>query len=285
VHRDVSTGNILSCDGHAKLADLEYTKKVGDLKSRGHEMRTASECPITLSGKSLIASQQGTMNFMSIEVARQQFLFHPEPGTSSSELDKLASLTAQDVGTAPRAQASTDVRFFHNHLHDLESLWWIAVWVVFYNNFSQRRPSHDPPSLTLEDVQRQLKQAKTLFPSMLHSTLRRDGFQKSESFQEACETLPANKKAFCERLDALRRLLISHYSVIEAKYPESVDLSSSKDDIYDHFIRLFSSLRIAFHDFELEYIPELLARLSKEEKNPKRNRSESSTTVGPNPKR
>jgi len=49
VHRDVSIGNILSHDGHAKLADLEYAKKIGDLKS--HEMRTASESPITISCK------------------------------------------------------------------------------------------------------------------------------------------------------------------------------------------------------------------------------------------
>ena len=50
----MSIGNILSCGGHAKLADLEYAKKVGDLKS--HDMRTASESPISLSGKSLIVS-------------------------------------------------------------------------------------------------------------------------------------------------------------------------------------------------------------------------------------
>ena len=36
----MSIGNILSYEGGAKLADLEYAKKVGDVKS--HEMRTAS---------------------------------------------------------------------------------------------------------------------------------------------------------------------------------------------------------------------------------------------------
>ena len=50
----MSTGNILYCDGHAKLADLEYAKKVGDLKI--NEMRTASESLITLSDKSLKVS-------------------------------------------------------------------------------------------------------------------------------------------------------------------------------------------------------------------------------------
>ena len=44
----MSIGNILSCDGHAKLADLEYAKKMGDLKR--HEIRAASEFLITITG-------------------------------------------------------------------------------------------------------------------------------------------------------------------------------------------------------------------------------------------
>jgi serine/threonine protein kinase len=40
VHRDVSVGNILSCNGQAKLSDFEFAKKVGDEKSC--EKRTAS---------------------------------------------------------------------------------------------------------------------------------------------------------------------------------------------------------------------------------------------------
>jgi serine/threonine protein kinase len=55
MHRDISIGNILSCDGQTKLADLEYAKKMGDLTS--HDMRTASDYPIILSSYSLIASQ------------------------------------------------------------------------------------------------------------------------------------------------------------------------------------------------------------------------------------
>jgi hypothetical protein len=42
----VSIGNILSYNGQAKLADLEYAKKMGDLTS--HETRAVSEFTITL---------------------------------------------------------------------------------------------------------------------------------------------------------------------------------------------------------------------------------------------
>jgi hypothetical protein len=51
VRRDVSIGNILSCEGGAKPADLEYAKRVGDVKS--HEMRMASISSFNLSSKPL----------------------------------------------------------------------------------------------------------------------------------------------------------------------------------------------------------------------------------------
>jgi serine/threonine protein kinase len=261
VHRDVSIGNILSCDGHAKLANLEFAKKMGDLKS--HEVRTASESPITLFGKSLIASEQGTMDFMSIEVAAQKFIFHSEPGPSLMEVDELAGETEQDVG-----MAWTKVPFSHNHLHDLESLWWIAVWVVFYNYFSEGTSSRDLPSFTLKDVVGQLKLTRVLFPHALKDTDRRDAFQYSELFQEACKQLPGNKMAICVRLNLLRRFLISHYKIIEAGYPLSVDPNSSKDDIYDHFARLFSTLKTLSHDLVLDFIPEIYEKLLLEGEDP-----------------
>jgi hypothetical protein len=52
VHRDVSIGNILSYEGGAKLADLEYAKKMDDMADC-HNMRTASVPSIDLSGKLL----------------------------------------------------------------------------------------------------------------------------------------------------------------------------------------------------------------------------------------
>jgi hypothetical protein len=220
---------------------------------------------------SLIASQQGTKNFMSIEVAAQDFLFYPsDPGPSSTGLDET---TKQDEGTA-----ETEVSFSHNHLHDLESLWWVAVWVVFYNYFSEETPSHDRPSFTLKDAQGQLKLAGTLFPPILDSSTRRHGFQLRK-FQNLCDQLPRNKKPIYDRLNLLRRIIISHYSVIEAGYPLSVDPNSSKDDIYNNFIRVFSTLKTVSHDLVLDFIPNIWAKLSKEEHS-KRPRSESMNDTG-----
>ena len=269
----MSIGNILSHEGQAKLADLEYVKKTSDLTS--HEMRTASES-IILSGKSLIASQQGTMHFMSIEVAAQTFLFVPP---DLPNLDFFLSATEQVVGTAgtegQRVRTTqTKVPLFPNHLHDLESLWWVAVWMVFYNNFS----SGDHAS-TLQDTTKQLSIAQTLFPPTLRSTTRAYGFQNTASFQEACGRLPSNKRHLCHGLDVLRGFLIVDYSAIEAGYPESVDPKSSKDDIYDKFTQIFARLKTVSQGLELKFIPHIRTDLLKEE-NLKRPRYESTNNGG-----
>lgn len=135
MHRSVSIGNILSYNGSAKLADLEYAKKVDDLQT--HERRMASKFCIVLSCKSLIESQQGTLQFMSIEVDTQAFLFYT-PSDKTYYLthnEFLSTKKKEDKTKAESPHTQTRVQFSHNHLHDLESLWWVAVWVVMYNNF------------------------------------------------------------------------------------------------------------------------------------------------------
>ena len=264
MHRDVSLGNILSCNGHAKLADLEYAKKRSDLTS--HEMQTASEPPITLSGKSSIELQQGTMHFMSIEVAAQVFRFHPPERITVAEfLDR----NPGDVGTA-----RTKVPFSHNHLHDLESLWWVAVWIVFYNHFEKTETS-----VTLENIEKQLKLAQTLFPPILGSNTRDLAFQFT--FQELCHRLPEDNRPIGVELDLLRRLLISEYIIVEAKFPESVDPDSSKDDIYDAFKLVFSGIASNPHDLKLNFIANIRKKLLKSrEESLKRARSGSTNGTG-----
>jgi hypothetical protein len=223
-------------------------------------MRTASESPITLSGKSLIGSQQGTMHFMSVEVAAENFLFRPPPSLSLS-LDELDSALDRD--------GPATVPFSHNHLHDLESLWWVAVWIDFYYHFSKKET---PPSLTLKDAEKQLRLAQTLFPPVRDSNTRLHGFQTK--FQEKCHQLPKDIRPFGADLDRIRRLLIIHYNAVEAKFPESVDLDSSTNDIYDGFRRVFSEVQSKSHDLELNFLPNIQKELLKKE-NLKRPRSRS----------
>ena len=207
------------------------------------------------------------MHFMSIEVAVQSFLFKPPPSSNATAVDQLRM--AKKIG---KARGLTEVLFSHNHLHDLESLWWVAVWVVFYNHFS---PSGD--QFTLRDAEDQLKKARILFPPMECIT-RPNAFRDSQSFREACVLHP-NKKRIYFGLNLLRERLIKDYSAIEEGLPLSIRLESSEDDIYDDFAGLFLAMKEVSPDLMLDFIPGIYATLLKEAKS-KRSRSESTNDPG-----
>ena len=208
---------------------------------------------------------------MSIEVAAQQFLFiPPNPTAKPSDLDEFRSAKKRDKG-----MAKTKVPFSHNHLHDLESLWWVTAWVVFYRSFSDGTAPRS--RLTLEDAKDQLDLAEKLFPPVSNSTARRDSFQIAELFEETCGQLPHDKEDACIGLDFLREQLIKHYMAIEANYP-LINQIASTDDIYDDFIRTFKDMKSRYHGFALESIQEIFAELSKPEG--KRPRSESTNDTG-----
>ncbi|KAI5993486.1 hypothetical protein EDD15DRAFT_896360 [Pisolithus albus] len=123
VHRALSTGNALHFGGMGKLADLEYAQHMDS--SITHEV------------------QPGTLEFMASEVEAQKYLFEPR-------------------GNKPRGEGKPgggdfECPFRFNPLHDMESLWWIATWTLYYH-VDQRgsRPSSE-----------QITQFYELFPGLL----------------------------------------------------------------------------------------------------------------------
>jgi hypothetical protein len=260
----------LSYGGHAKLSDLEYAKKRGE--SISHEMRTASESPISFLGKPLIAYQQGTMHFMSVEVAAHDFLFTPQQRVS------MANLEQQDENPAQAGQ--TGIPFTHNHLHDLESLWWVAVSFLFYHHISKENNSKEKnskekssvPSVTFHDTEQRIELAQTLFPPSGDLATRQHIFQNLNAFQEKYRKLPTEHHQFGARLDFLRKHLINKYQDVEAGLPQSINPDSS-DEVYDNFKTIFTLLKPKYVGTKLEYLPNIHKELSKVEK-AKRRRSE-----------
>ena len=131
----------------------------------------------------------------------------------------------------------------------------------------------EAPLPDLQDVERQLAHARTLFPSLMESASRRDVFQ--QLFLEVCDELPSNKHTICSYLNLLRHSLIEHYSKVESTLPHSIDLTASKDDIYDHFRETLSCSQEL--DFILTFIPDIRAELRR---NLKRPRAESTNGTG-----
>ena len=209
---------------------------------------------------------------MSIEVASQMFLFTPSVTPSLTD-NGLWGPTEKHVETA---QTQTTVPFSHNHLHDLESLWWVALWVVMYNNFlePEATTSSDPPDrppFQLTDVLRQLDLANNLFPPILTSRT-----QSFLTFRKNHDELPINKKHIYRSLNYLREILIRGYKDIEEGYPQSVDPTVLNSNIYEQLKDFFSRYSSEDSNYTLDFIPEIYITLS----NPKRPRSESMTDTG-----
>ncbi|KAJ6511308.1 hypothetical protein C8R47DRAFT_730009 [Mycena vitilis] len=95
VHRDVSPGNILFIDGQGKLTDLEYLKSF-----KGTQLPQPNERFI------------GTTDYTSGEAAAGTYCFIP---------------FSQD----PDPPLPPPFRF--NPLHDLESTFWIGLWVILHH--------------------------------------------------------------------------------------------------------------------------------------------------------
>lgn len=142
VHRDISGGNILFYKGHGKLCDLEYA--------------------ITANARGQHGVRTGTLDFMPIEVFFQEYIILPthQPTTSYREWakvpranmkEKLATLIRYAAGTHnPRPKG-----IIHTLLHDVESLWWVGVWLLFWSAIHV---------CLLEDVERRIEDAVTIFP-------------------------------------------------------------------------------------------------------------------------
>ncbi|KAF9441182.1 hypothetical protein P691DRAFT_739850 [Macrolepiota fuliginosa MF-IS2] len=110
VHRDVSVGNIiLVVDENGvrgKLSDLEYAKEFG-ANSAGGDPKT------------------GTPFFMPVEVHDSR----PLRASPPLSLEHSAAGSATPLDTPPEDKRPP-LRVLFRFQHDLESLWWIIVWIL-----------------------------------------------------------------------------------------------------------------------------------------------------------
>ncbi|KAF7428943.1 hypothetical protein PC9H_008180 [Pleurotus ostreatus] len=105
IHRDISTGNILYDSENGRLGDLEYVVFYDDELSSSYNVKT------------------GTLQFMAVEVSDGAYLFRPRAAAEDVFLSPTGVLPSR--GTKPVHP------FRHNVLHDLESIWWLAMWSIF----------------------------------------------------------------------------------------------------------------------------------------------------------
>jgi hypothetical protein len=68
-------------------------------------------------------------------------------------------LIAQTLNVSDLEPEEPDLPFRYNPLHDVESIWWVGVWLLFCH-----RDTATMAEASLEDAQAQLLHVQKLFP-------------------------------------------------------------------------------------------------------------------------
>ena len=137
------------------------------------------------------------MHFMAVEAGSQTYQFAP-----------------QDI------EEASSPPFRMNLLHDLESQWWTATWILFFHTDA------NSPTQALDQQQQSYYQA---FPPMSNTGDRLNFFKLRNVLLQAYETLSETYRDRCRCVLNLARSLCNFYRQAEKSYPDI----SIKDDLLE----------------------------------------------------
>ncbi|KAJ7574296.1 hypothetical protein C8J56DRAFT_872223 [Mycena floridula] len=172
VHRDISSGNVYwdPDSKSGKLSDFEFAKEMSD--QTVHNVKT------------------GTVQFMAVEVASGLYKSLP-----------LASRSDPDPDPDPRKH------FWHNPLHDLESLLWMLIWSFI----------HLIPVDNSSTLQEQQNAADAIFLST--SLISRAGCLYNRELQKYIKQLDTRIQPSARLLNFLAQDLVAEYERVEKIIP------------------------------------------------------------------
>ncbi|KAJ3793984.1 hypothetical protein GGU11DRAFT_811558 [Lentinula aff. detonsa] len=189
VHRDISDGNLYYHKERniGLIGDLEYAKKVDD--QLHHNVRT------------------GTPYFMASEALSGKYSFYPYPITPQPPLDPLEEYESIPVPVpALKVDTPTPPPFNHNALHDMESVWWVLVYTILFNE--------DPAGPSQNTSARQ-DLMNTLFDGQMNNNLRL-AFLRDPQF-DGC--LASSFSFIVPALREYAKHLTAAFSAAEMNYP------------------------------------------------------------------
>lgn len=139
--------------------------------------------------------------------------------------------------------------FIYNPLHDLESLWWIAVYVLVAN----RVVSEDStPGQTYEELQAQRQLASDLFWEKGKRTL---ALKSSTYFRRELHNLHPSLRAIASLVDDLRESLVTAYLIAErdiTALPSDFDITQN---LHMEFGQGFCSIAKVLEDNDMKIRP------------------------------
>ncbi|KAJ3711446.1 hypothetical protein DFJ43DRAFT_1008889, partial [Lentinula guzmanii] len=189
VHRDISDGNLYYHKERniGLIGDLEYAKKV---EIQSHRNVRAVGYP----------------HFMASEAISDAYLFYPYPITPKPPRARSNCTNDHLPGRVHWGGRACTSPFNHNALHDIESVWWVLVYTILFNE--------DPAGPSQNTSTRQ-HLMNTLFDGQLNNTSRLY-FLRNAQFN-GC--LPSSFSSLEPALQEYAKHLTAAFSAAEKDYP------------------------------------------------------------------
>ncbi|EED84054.1 predicted protein [Postia placenta Mad-698-R] len=218
VHRDMSAGNLLSFmqDGVlcCKLTDLEYAMQLKD--RLGHEIRTEAKAKEAKPPLNVAASNR-------VALDRIRALKRGNPGKIVNRVKKIIRI----------------VPFRYNPLHDIESLWWVAIYFVF--NRSVVKVGGKPPSM--DASQRGDYSSQKIYTKLLATSphARFTALEDETDLHQQIIYLHAAIREIADDLNEIRMRLVNCYLKAEQDLG-AIRHTIGHDLLHDVFITSFENI-------------------------------------------
>ena len=147
---------------------------------------------------------------MAAEALADKYLFNVSPTKKVNTGLSFKIPTLEEVREVSGSRHVDKAVFVYNPLHDLESLWWILVYVLFFNEDEE----HPCP-----DSQARQAQMNVLFSGEMDTTARKPFFENCDELPHALAYLASTFAAALEILREIAQFITSAYFEAERSYP------------------------------------------------------------------
>ncbi|KAL5496162.1 hypothetical protein ACEPAH_3079 [Sanghuangporus vaninii] len=118
--------------------------------------------------------------------------------------------------------------FFHNDLHDLESLWWVAIYQMFFMLDIKFEPGLSSSAIQLKLVDRR-NARKSLFPGTDETENRRSFLNDKKTFHDYISWIPKTLAKINESLGVIRDCLVKSYVELEENFSSEITCGGEQD--------------------------------------------------------
>ena len=185
---------------------------------------------------------------MAVEVAKQRRLYNQFSMGIDVDVDSGPDDYKREQKEKKKEPKTPDAPMgvYYNYVHDLESVWWIAVWALF--NFEKEHADEIDSSAATE---RKINKFK-LFSGIVRNMDRFDFFLEPDNYKEATKWVPTYFKDFALTLDTIANAIRKFYIKKAAKKINRI-LWDESSTIHGKFILLLSELEM--EEFEIVRVP------------------------------